>query len=200
MSCLEAGAEVPARTLVFLHGYGMEAEELLGVFQGLSAPGWRFVLPRAPGRNAEGRPAWFRYLFEEPSPDADYEVEGVEEMKEALLPLLRRERGLLGRAVHVGGLSQGGCAALALAAAAEPGLAAGAVTAVAQRLAGDAAARPWPAGLPWQALVATEDEVFPARWAAALRAGAQVTEARDNHYLEATDLGVFLQAALRALE
>lgn len=192
-------------TFVFLHGFKMEAKDMLDVFVDLSKemPTWRFVLPQAPllAITAHGGAqsfSWFDYLTDQEGLREDtIDIFGLRRMKVELQSLASSEKGLLpeGRRVVMGGLSQGGTMALHLAASSEFQAV---VTAVACRLS---CSTTRPLKCPWHALVASADDVFPSSWSNALMKGVStVRTVVDNHYLEQTDMTAFFQEILLRLQ
>jgi len=192
-------------TFIFLHGFKMEAKDMLEVFVDLSKvmPTWRFVLPQAPltAITAHGGVrsfSWFDYLTDQEGLREDtIDIFGLRRMKVELQNLASSEKGLLpeGHRVVVGGLSQGGTMALHLAASSEFQAV---VTAVACRLS---CSTTRPLKCPWHALIASADDVFPSSWSSALMKGVStVRTVVDNHYLEQTDMTAFFQEILLRLQ
>jgi predicted esterase len=191
-------------TLIYLHGYQMEAKELFDLFLELHQlhPTWRFVLPQAPSMavtalGAECR-SWFNYLTDREGREEDVvEISSVKIQREALRQLLHSEAALLGGRcdrVFFGGLSQGGCMALDLACHMTFG---GVVTLVAPRLGPVSL----PLLCPWHALMGSEDEIFPPAWTKPLLAGATtVTVIKEKHWLPREAEIVFLRSALEKFE
>lgn len=180
---------VHERTLVFLHGYGMEDKDHLELFTQVSKsfPTWRFVLPQAPIMKVTATycdcPSWFDYLSDHGGAREDtVDVFSLRVTREALRRVLHAEVTLLGgdsQRVFLGGLSQGGIMALDLATHVKIG---GVATMLAPRCS---LSLPRPLAAPWLALMTTEDEVFPLSWARSLLAG--VTELKlvpGNHWLD----------------
>ena len=180
-------------TFIFLHGFKMEAKEMLEVFVDLSKEltSWRFVLPQAPSIPITAHEgvesfAWFDYLTDHGGVQEDtVDIFGVRRMKVELQRLMAAENALLpiNTLVVLGGLSQGGTMALHMAAHSEIKAV---VTAVACRLSHSMAR---PLKCPWHALIASEDDVFPSSWSQVLMEGASTVQTvDDSHYLEKTDI------------
>ena len=200
-------------TLVYLHGFGMRARDVAATVKAARPPGWRVVLPQAPLRpiTAHGGAAsrsWYDYLTDRGgSAEDDVDGASLTSVRALLEELLRREARRLGGGrlglsrVVVGGMSQGGCMALEVAARLPV---AAVVTVVAHRHRGRCAAAPSPPRplrCPWHALTAVDDDVFPASWAhETLRAAAVWVQAPGGHYLEAGPDVEFLATTLRRLQ
>jgi len=186
-------------TFIFLHGFKMEAREMLDVFVELSKTlsTWRFVLPQAPcmpitAHDGAESFSWFDYLSDRGGFQEDtVDIFGLRKMKVELQHLVAFENAMLpgGSLAVIGGLSQGGTMALHLAAHSDLKAV---VTAVACRLSHSMSR---PLKCPWHAVVASEDDVFPASWSKPLMAGvSEVLTIDDTHYLEKTDIApVFLE-------
>ena len=191
-------------TFIFLHGFKMEAKEMLDVFVELSKTlsTWRFVLPQAPcisisAHNGEESFSWFDYLTDRGGAQEDtVDIFGLRKMKVELQRLVTTENALLptGTLAILGGLSQGGTMALHLATQFDLKAV---VTAVACRLSHSMSR---PLKCPWYAVIASEDDVFPTSWSKALMTGAsEVQMIDDSHYLEKTDIAPVLLEILSRL-
>ena len=190
------------KTLIFLHGFRMKASELLEVFVDISRllPTWKFVLPQAPeigisSYSGERLHSWFDYLTDTGGMQEDtIDIFGLRSMKTALQDLVVQETTLLppGKHVCLGGLSQGGCMALHVAAHMEL---MAVVTIVACRLSQSCTRA---LKCPWHAVVAANDDVFPLSWAQPLLAGATtIIKINDSHYLEQTDVSTLMLQLLQ---
>ncbi len=188
-------------TLIFLHGFGMEAadmaEEMAGLF--VEFPQVRFVFPQAPtiaisAYSGEESPAWYDYFTDHGGAQEDNPGgRSLREMRAALLRIVWREKRK-GVPVVLGGLSQGGCIALDVATRTD--VLKAVVTCVAHRLF---ASRARVLLCPWWALSAEVDETFPASWAYPAPGEAAVHEIalRSDHYLSGGEGPAFLSRALR---
>jgi len=193
------------RTLIFLHGYHMEAADLLDLFLALSRvhKAWRFVLPQAPKMRVTATgdecASWFGDLtdYQGASEDA-IDVFSLRVQRESLRQILHAEVSLLeGRSSHVylGGLSQGGTMALDAATYMQVG---GVVTLLSPR---SSASLSRPLSCPWLALMSQDDEVFPLSWARNLLVGAcSVTIVPGTHWLEDDEERSFLRSSLEKFE
>lgn len=190
------------RTLIFLHGFRMQASELLEVFVELSKsfPAWKFVLPQAPqmkitAYGGERVASWFDYLTDTGGQQEDsLDFFSLRAMKSRLQDLCLKESQLLppGRRVCMGGLSQGGCMALHVASHVDL---LAVLTIVACRLS---QSLPRALRCPWHAVFAKQDEVFPLSWAQPLLAGCTtLKKIEDTHYLEHNDVAELLVGLLR---
>jgi phospholipase/carboxylesterase len=191
-------------TFIFLHGFKMEAKEMLDVFVELAKTlsTWRFVLPQAPcisisAHDGSESFSWFDYLTDRGGSQEDtVDIFGLRKMKVELQRLVTVENSLLpaGTLAIIGGLSQGGTMALHLATQLDLKAV---VTAVACRLSHSMSR---PLKCPWYAVIASEDDVFPSSWSKALMTGvSEVKTIDDNHYLEKTDIAPVLLEILSKL-
>ena len=190
------------KTLIFLHGFRMDASELLEVFVDLSRtfPSWKFILPQAPqmkitAYGGEKVSSWFDYLTDTGGQQEDsIDFFGLRSMKSCIQDLVVKENQLLpvGRRVVIGGLSQGGCMALHVAAHIDLQAV---LTVVSCRLSQSLTR---PLRCPWHAVCATKDEVFPLSWSQPLLAGCtSLRKIEDSHYLEQTDISELLSRLLQ---
>jgi len=184
-------------TFIFLHGFEMEATEMLDVFVEISKalPNWKFVLPQADNLpiTAHGGTdsfAWFDYLTDHGGLQEDtVDIFGLRKMKVELQRLVTAENSLLpvGSLVAIGGLSQGGSMALHIATHSDVKAV---ITVVACRLSHSMAR---PLKCPWNAVIASDDDVFSPSWAAALMKGVTTVQTiKDSHYLENTNIAPVL--------
>jgi predicted esterase len=191
-------------TFIFLHGFKMEANEMLDVFVDISKVlvTWRFVLPQAPfipitAHGGTESFAWFDYLTDHGGLREDtVDIFGLRRTKVELQRLVTSENSLLpsGTLAVLGGLSQGGTMALHMATLSDFKAV---VTAVACRLSQSMAR---PLRCPWHAIVASEDDVFPSSWSQPLMTGATTIQTvSDSHYLEKTDITPLLLGILSKL-
>jgi pimeloyl-ACP methyl ester carboxylesterase len=193
------------RTFVFLHGFKMEASEMLSVFSIISEslPTWRFVLPQAPdtaitAHEGQETISWYNYLSDTGGESEDtVDIFSLRSVRMALQKLVSAETALLPdkKGLVLGGLSQGGTMALHMATFVQ---CQACVTAVACRLSNSVYRS---LKCPWHALVASRDDVFPWTWSQKLMKGsASVQVVDDTHYLECTEVGDFFLEILRGLE
>lgn len=191
-------------TFIFLHGFKMEAKEMLDTFVELSKslPTWKFVLPQAPeipitAHGGATSYSWYNYLTDHDGSKEDtVDIFGLRKIKTELQNLVAAENALLpaGTLAVLGGLSQGGTLAVHLATHLE---AKAIVTVVACRLSQSMVR---PLKCPWHAILARNDEVYEWSWARMLMIGVTTTKTvEDNHYLEKTEIGPLLCAILSDL-
>ena len=175
-------------TVIFLHGFSMQASELAGELERVcrARPGWRAVLPQAPRRAITAHAgavttAWYDYLTDTEGRREDLvELSSLREARTALRDVVRREAARLGDKgrVVLAGLSQGGCAALDVAAREAVGAV---LTVVSHRIY--ATRRPLLA--PWHCVCAAEDSVVPLHGWAAPRDAASRLVVPGDHWIDA---------------
>ena len=197
-------------TLVFLHGFQMQALDLLEDFTCIQeqCPHWRIVLPQAPvlaitAHEGNSTPSWYDYLTDTDGASEDYiDFASLRVRRVELEALLRAEAELLKNAqkqadysrLFVGGLSQGGTMALDLATHIALG---GVVTLAAPRLS---ASLRRPLLCTWNGLFATNDTIFPSSWAAPLYTEATATWCDAEHDLEGVDTVTYVATTLQKFQ
>ena len=191
------------KTFVFLHGFQMEALDLLDLFLAVrdACPGWRFVLPVAPemaitAHEKEVSRSWFDYLTDTEGVSEDtVDLFSMRCVRTELLHLLRMEASILPtkdvKSIYLGGLSQGGCMALDIASRVDL---AGVITLVAPRLS---VSMSRPLTCPWYSLISEDDEVFPLSWSAPLFEGARKkVYVKETHWATQETQELFLKRIL----
>jgi predicted esterase len=190
-------------TVVFLHGFSMEASDLVEELERVcvACPGWRAVMPQAPRRRitahgGEVSASWYDYLTDRDGLREDVaELSSLRETRVSLRRLVQKEAHRLGDKgrVVLAGLSQGGCVALDLATR-EP---VGAVlTVVAHRLC--VSRRPLLAD--WHCICAADDKVMPLMAWAAPRGEVSRHVVPGDHFIDSEIWVPWLERRLEDLE
>jgi predicted esterase len=188
-------------TVIFLHGFSMTAvdmaEDMATLF--LRFPEVRFVFPQAPSRVVTACPSygecptWYDYFTDyNGTREDEADTRSVRDSRAALLRLLWREKAK-GVPVVMGGLSQGGCMALDVAAHSGDLLAV--ITCVSHRLH---SSRIRPLACPWWALSAENDDIFPSSWSKPRKGEAKVHQIKSgaDHYLSGGECHHFVGEVL----
>lgn len=196
--------EAQKATLVFLHGFGMCAEDMALELAPIAAqiPWLRIVVPQAPAvpvtaYGGDEYRSWFDYLTDKEGETEDaVDTATVRSARNLIQKLLWREERCApaGSLIIIGGLSQGGC--LALDMATRDTHIAAVVTAVSHRLH---LSRARPILCPWYALSAEHDEIFPSSWAAPIEEDDAIltVAAGADHYLSGGELVPFVTKSVQ---
>jgi phospholipase/carboxylesterase len=102
----------PPATLVFLHGHDDDPDAAAGLVRSMADVAWHVVVPRGPVETGAGRRAWWRSDDDGAPVEAD-----VLAAVTVVDDVVRRHGGV---PIVLGGFSQGGALALALALRADP--------------------------------------------------------------------------------
>lgn len=210
MEIVFEASEPQQATLVFLHGFGMSAEDMSIDLAPVAAqlPWLRIIVPEAPvvpvtAYGGDEYRSWFDYLTDREGKTEDaIDAATLRAARNSIQTILWREHKYAKKRsvvtppkIIIGGMSQGGCLALDVATR-ERQLTA-VVTSVAHRLY---LSRTRPLLCRWHALFAENDDVFPLSWAAPTSADNvhfTLAEASD-HYIANDEFVPFVVKSIQA--